>query len=463
MATASCGPGQKRLELKQRGQEESDFAGKVLTMMESDSLAGVDSVKLLQYVYQMTALDNQLYRLQDALIKGYFNACNEKCEKGQCSPGDVANAAMAFALNRDYDSAARLCQRIGTDKKAGLEVGEIIRLTLAAGNTDSVSVLVGSREKGEIKTHLGLAYCAVLTVNRGMTPREWVAILDEEKARSGAYSLDLQYAHAFALVLVGDITGGFRRMPDYIPLVKFFPPPSFSERVKIGDSIFVEKIYPPLALYIRKEIDRCLLMNLLGRDYGPEKKNDVAALKALAIVKGILNSHDTLPLSNYADSASDTPQAELVHSARLALSPDPAWTKNLASLRYPVSRATFLEYIVDNAVDKHDPKLIRAVFSEADSARARTIWEERALLSEAMLEVAGPAEAFPRMSNFGVSDLSVRNNSPEWLAIYARAGLEQGSQLSLVTQLVFNLSQHYPYTIGLYEIMQSYNHLCKYY
>jgi hypothetical protein len=140
---------------------------------------------------------------------------------------------------------------------------------------------------------------------------------------------------------------------------------------------------------------------------------------------------------------------------------DPAG--QLASLHYPISRAAYLEYALVHYDGNNRAKIGDLLKVEVDSSRTHMIWENRVLLSLALSYQLGPADAFNQMGSFGVSDLSVQNNSPEWLAIYAHAGIEEGSQLGLVSQIAFNLGQHYPYVMGLYAVAQNYNHICKYF
>lgn len=410
-------------------------------------MTSADSLKLLQYCYQMTALDNELYQLQNALIKSYFAACDHKCETGKCSDGAIASAAMAYFLDGRADSALALCDMIrSSGNSEPAEIARIIR-----------NVYEGKQMQADrVKTASGIAFLTV--VSDSSYKADYIAVkLKKNK------SLDLQYALAYALAeSPAEIGKAWSALPDYPPYSRSFPEPSFIDEIKTSDTVFTERIYLPLGLYIRKEVDNLLLTSLFLQTKNEEHAADINALKAFAYLRGIGGIKGDFCSSATPEDNSD-PRSELVYSLKMAQADSSGPSGRLEALKHPVSRAAYLEYLIDHGSDKNRDRLNALLMAEVDSSRARMIWESRVLLSSALARQLGPVEAFRQMGNFGVSDLTVHNNSPEWLAIYAQAGLYDGSQLGLVSQVIFNLSQHYPYLIGLYEIAQSYNHICKYF
>jgi hypothetical protein len=439
----------------QRGNLETDYAGKVTFLLASQVMASADSLKLLQYCYQMAALDAELYKLQNTLIKSYYNACDQKCETGKCSHGDIACAAMACYLDGATDSALALCQSLGPDGKTGPEAREIaliIRSALSTNSQNELSELI----KSQPKTASALAFLSIVATNKGIPQ----GVIEGKIGKSKL--LDLQYAHAYALTKSPDIKEAWAALPDYPPYSRSFPDPSFIDKIQMADTILTEKIYLPLGLYVRKQIDNLLLTTLFAEIHGEESAADISALKALAYARDLGGISSDFLAANSQENPQD-PRTELLLSLKLAQSSPLNPASQMAGLRFPISRAAYLQYAIYHTTEADRAGLTQFLMAEMDTSRMHMIWESRVLLSLALTRQLGQVEAFRQMGNFGVSDLSVSNNSPEWLAIYARAGLFEGSQLGLVSQLIFNLSQHYPHLIGLYEMAQSYNHICKYF
>ncbi len=455
LTLAACG--QKKEEKSQptseRGGLESDYAGKVGLMLASGNAAAEDSIKFAQYVYQMAACEAELYRLQSALVKSYFLACDEKCERQRCSDGDFMSLAMVYFLEGADDSAAAVVARMANKAGAG-ESADIARVIL--------SVQVGGDhflrdyDHGTFRTSAAAAFAAVAAINRGEAASEWADRLAKIKSQPP----DIAYARAYCLAAQGKVSEAWESLPDYAPLSREFPEPSYSETISSSEGENQRKVFLPLGLYVRKEIDKALLSSVLSGTYGAEYASDIEALKALAFVKGLGAEGEQFARPVAADGAPG-PKEELLSSIELSSRGQAGALERLDSLRYPVSRAAYLGRLASRY--PLEDGLARVLLAEIDSSRQRVIWESRILLSRALLDVAGPQEAFKSISNLGISDLSVRNNSPEWLAIYARSGLGEASQLSLASQVIYNLCQHYPHAIGLYELVQSYNHLCKYY
>jgi hypothetical protein len=446
-----------------RGSLESDFSGKIAAFLTRNDMTPGDSIKLAQYAYQLAALESEFYQLQNELIKSYFVACDEKCQTHKCSDGEIISAAMAYFLGGAADSAGALAGRLGDTKREFREITKVI--AAASAGDEALGRLYVS---GVVTTPLATAFLAIASLDRNAKPADWEAILKEIKSDLP----EIQYARAYALALncIQTSTGchrieAWQRLPDFAPLSKVYPEPSFTETIKTSEGPIIKKIYLPLGLYVRMQIDNLLLREILDRlDYPNFAYSiDIQVLKALSSIKnlgGIKPGWYPEAASNGNFQKSDQRQ-ELLSSLRLAKASLSNSASSLDSLSHPISRAAYLKILAD-----HHPTLSdidKQIYAEIDSSRQHIIWESRILLSVAMIDAVGPEEAFRHMNNLGVSDLSVRNNSPEWLAIYARASLSEASQLSLATQLIYDLSQHYPYTIGLYELVQSYNHLCKYF
>jgi len=438
-----------------RGALESDFAGKVSAMLGNDTLSAVDSVRLLQYAYQMTACDAQLYKLQNSLLYSYFDACNRRCETNGCSGGDLAATAMAYYLDGKADSARAVCEKADGGSNSA-EANEIVGVLEAATGDRAPEAITSLIERGHIKTAAARALLTVVSIDLGAPTGEWARKLAGENDRSA----DLQYALAYSLAETGNIGKAWRALPDFPPLSRAFPEPSFSDKITVSDTVFTQKIYLPLGLYVRMRIDQLLLKELFSGEFSNEV--DLRALQALSFAKGLASQVADPMAATQASAVPSDPREEVCYSLNLAAI-GYADYEGYRAIKHPVSRALFLKYIMDHSSSVPEGIWDTLLISEINNARVQVIWESRIMLSEALLTRLGPQEAFRIIGNFGISDLSVRNNSPEWLAIYARSGLEDASQLSLITQIIFNLSQHYPYTIGLYELSQSYNHLCKYY
>jgi hypothetical protein len=361
---------------------------------------------------------------------------------------------MAYCLDNDLDFAVSLCELIegyGTPSKEAAEISRVIRILASVNAREALTELDRS---GALKTPSGIAFWAVAALENGLDPKAWVRKPPGGKSEA----LEKQYAAAYAAALTAGVRSGWEMLPKYAPLARDFPPPSFVEDVRTSDSVYTQKIYLPLCSYIRMRLDKMLLEEALAENYPAANQIDLAAIKSLAAAKGLWSGE--IPPAD--ESAAADPRAELVRS--LAMAGDGSGIDGrLNALRHPVARAAFLKSVVDATGPAAGADLGQVIVTEVGNTRDRIIWESRILLSEAMLGVMTAPDAFRLMGNYAVSDLSVRNNSPEWLTTYARAGLSEASQLSLVTQLIYNLSQHYPQAIGLYEIVQNYNHLCKYY
>jgi hypothetical protein len=431
---------------------ETDYAGKIKAFLSRSDLTVDDSIKLVQAAYQMASLDNELYNLQSELILRYFDACDQKCQSHKCTDGEIIAAAIAYYFKGNTDTVAIFCSQVDKSDKVCHELSLIIGSAADNGNSFNAEQLLQ-----EINSPLSIAFLSVLALDKGSQFK-----FNDKLASLNPSQPEVIYSRAYALALQGDVVAAWNLLPYYAPLSRNYPEPSLVEEIKGDGNTISKKIYFPLAYYIRAKIDQLLLSKLIGEMSNESYLSDIAAVRALSVAKG-------LPLVHLSQSTldslltlvgSDNPKGELLISIKAALSsPDPV--AGLMKLKFPVSRAAYLRCWLTN--NKSDTKLSDNIFAESDSSRRRVIWESRIFLSNAMISAAGEVEAFRRMSNFGVSDLSVRNNSPEWLAIYARASLSEASQLSLASQLIYNLSQHYPNTIGFYETVQNYNHLCKYY
>jgi hypothetical protein len=458
-----CGKGKEKADgVTERGNLESDYIGKITALINTDSLAGQDSLKLLQYAYQAASLDARLYELQNALVKSYFWACHAKCEKQRCSPGNIIAASVAYALDGNLDSAvvlADLTNRELIGKSA--EVAEIVQLIRLLIEHKADGDLLQPYYDGRLKTPAAIDFWAIITLDMGAPPDNWLGILTREIKKSSSPSL--KYAFAYAQSKSGNPLQAWRLLPDYVPLANSFPPPSFNEEVTIGDSIYSQKIYLTVDLYVIKQVSQAFSKNLLEK-YPNQNSASVKALIALAKTKGLEQFKNlAAAVDSPGEQPPQNPAGQLLNAIRLAEIKSGAPAENLATLSDAVSRAAFLKTASDNAGPKNKDQVRELILAEIDSSRANRVWESKVLLSLALRQCVSPSKAFSRMNNLGVSDLSVRNNSPEWLAIYAETGLEESSQMALVSQIGFNLTQHYPYAIGVYELMQNLNHICKYY
>jgi hypothetical protein len=459
----SCGKSKEKTSPSaDRTNIESDYVGKIATLMEMDSLTARDSLRLLQYVYQAASLDTRLYDLHVALIKSYFWACHEKCEKQRCSTGNILALAVAYALDGDLDSAtaiADLSNRELLGKSA--EAGELVRLIRFLSEHQTVNELMQPYYDGLIKTPAAIGFWAIMTLNKGISPDEWIASLAKEQKKSDSPSL--KYAFAFAHYKAGNTSLAWHSLPDYLPLAKSFPPPSFSEEVAIGDSTYSQKLYLSVDSYVVKQIRQAFLKNLLEQ-YPDQNSANVKALTALAKIKDLEQFQSiSFPAIQRGGQSAENPAEQLLEAIQLSQSSTQTSAVDLGKLKDAVSRAAFLKSNSDKITINDSDNFKKLLLAEIDSSRGNRVWESKILLSLALRKTVSASEAFSKLNNFGVSDLSVRNNSPEWLAIYAAAGLEESSQMALVSQIGFNLTQHYPYAIGIYELMQNLNHICKYY
>lgn len=441
---------------------ESDYVGKIATLMRSDTLSAQDSLRMIQYAYQAASLDARLYELNVALIKSYFWACHDKCEKRKCSTGNIMALAVAYALDGDLDSAKTITGLADRELRGkSAEADELVSLINILDERQSANELMRPYNDGLVKTPAAKSFWAILTIDKGVSPNDWLSLLTKEMKRSDSPSL--KYAAAYAKYKLGDICGAWQSLPDYLPLAKSYPPPSFSEDVAIDDSVYNQKIYLPIDLYVIKHVRQAFLKNLLDK-YPDQNSPNVKALAILAKIKSMeqfktISFLDVQPGSRSGQS----PAEQLLMAAWMSQSPELKLSNDLSNLSDAVSRAAYLKSIANGVIKDIKENYREILLAEIDSSRANRIWESKILLSSALKQTVSASEAFSRLNNFGVSDLSVRNNSPEWLAIYATVGLEESSQMALVSQIGFNLTQHYPYAVGIYELMQNLNHICKYY
>jgi hypothetical protein len=461
VSVCSCGKSKEQATpAVDRSNIESDYVGKINALTDSDSLNAQDSLRILQYAYQAASLDTRLYELHIALVKSYFWACHEKCENRRCSTGNILALAVVYALDGDLDSAiaiADLSNRELLGKSA--ESDELVRLIRFLIEHKTESGLMQPCQDGWVKTPAALGFWSIITQNRGVSPDEWLGLLTKEIKKSD--SPLLKYAFAYTKFKLGNTPLAWKSLPDYLPLAKSFPPSSFNEEVAIGDSNYTQKIYLPIDLYVIKQIRQAFLKNLLEK-YPDQNSANVNALTALAKIKGLEQFKSTsFPVSQSNSESGRSSAEELIYAIQLSQSSPQSLAADFDKLNDAVSRAAFFKSLADNATN--NDKYKELLLAEIDSSRGNRIWESKILLSLALRQTVSSAEAFSKLNNFGVSDLSVRNNSPEWLAIYAAAGLEETSQMALVSQIGFNLTQHYPYAIGIYELMQNLNHICKYY
>jgi hypothetical protein len=455
-----------------RSSFEADYAANMLKFLESKSPTAVDSLRFMESAYYLASLDDQLYRLQNLLIKAYFDACHRKCENKKCFPGNIINAAIAYYLDGGLDSALYLCGLLSSkDKSTPLEVSEIRRIIEYLCSHKDIAQLRQWAGNGDIKTPSARGFLAIAALDLKDDPAFWQKNI--RHSAGSAKSDPLVYAFAYAQARAGDIVGAWKKLPGYTPFDTAYPPPSFTENIMIGDSVLTQKIYLPFELYIRKEIDRQFFSRLLEASYGGQNRANRDALEILAEIKQIIDS-DVIIERPAADYSGKNPLS-FMDELRFALNesasakPDPASVLN--RLQNPISRTAFLKILTaGNAPKNLKPSIDSLITAEismlktgADNLSEKIYWQSCVFLSEAMLNVYDPMNAYDRMNNFGRLDLSIRNNSPEWLAIFARTGMTEGSDISLVTLIAYNLARYYPYTIGLYEIMQNYKLLCKYY
>lgn len=460
----SCDRDERKPDAQQAESKlDTDFSGRLTAALAADSVSAADSLNLLQLAYQAASFSAQFYNLQNALTKSYFYACHEKCEKASCSPGNILAAAMCYYLEGNADSAVLLCDLIeSSDEKRANEATEIAAVIRQAAVPDRN--LYSYYKETKLKTPVAIAFLAVADIDNGGSPKAWAADLQQYNKR--AEFQPLAYAYSYALAQTGEIINAVNELTYYPPLTKNYPAPSFTEKVMIADSLFTQEIYLPQDLYIRMRIDDLLLRSLLDKALESTANPAARAIAALAEVKRLRGPQQEPLIARQADqsaqAATDIPATEEIVKA-LALVPSANLTvaERLKTIDNPIARAAFIKKSADQARlgENQEPLLDQ----EVNLLREQPFWEGRILISEALMKALGGPAAFKKMSNFGVLDLSVRNNPPEWLAIYARAGLEEGSQVALITQIIFNLTQHYPYAIGMYETMQMYNHLCKYY
>ena len=461
----SCGGQREKPAVEQAEPKlDTDYDGRLIATLTADSLNAADSVKLLQLAYQAASFNSQFYALQNALIKSYFYACHEKCEKASCSPGNIIAAAMCYFLEGNADSAGQLCNLFDRSSQEpapeAVEIAAII--SHDAGPRDNSNLYAFYQEK-KFKTPVAISFLAIADIDNGGAAKVWAADL-QQLDKQGA-SQPLGYAFAYALAQSGQISKAIRELAYYPPLAKDYPTPSFTEQVMIADSAFSQAIYLPQNLYVRERIDDMLLRSLLDKTLKSTHNPAAKAIAALAEVKNLYSSERDLLSAEQAGSepagGEADPSQDILRALAYASSDEMPVAERLKTIKNPIARAAYIKCETDKArLGAGEAPIFDR---EVDLLREQAFWEGRILLSEALVKALGGAAAFKKMSNFGVLDLSVRNNPPEWLAIYARAGLDEGSQVSLITQIVFNLTQHYPYAIGMYETMQMYNHLCKYY
>jgi len=456
----SCGKNKENASpAVDRTNIESDYVGKIAALLRSDILSSADSLKLIQYAYQAASLDARLYELNIALIKSYFAACHEKCEKRKCSTGDIVAMAVACALESNLDSA-RIIAGLADKELIGESAvaDELVHSIKLIGERVSIDEMMNLFKSGKVKTPAALEFLAIMAIDMGASPEQWYGLLNKELEKSDSPSL--KYAAAYAKYKLGDINEAWQSLPDYLPLAKIYPSPSFSEKVVIDDSTYTQKIYLPVDLYVIKHIRQAFLKNALEK-YPDQNSVNLKALKILAKIKNLDQFKKiSFPEVN-PNFEPENPAGQLLEAIRMSQSSDLNPSADLSRLSDAVSRAAYLQAVA--FIENKNIKFKELLLAEIDSSRAKRNWESKVLLSMALRQTLPASETFSRLNNLGVSDLSVRNNSPEWLAIYATTGLEESSQMALVSQIGFNLTQYYPYAVGIYELMQNLNHICKYY
>ncbi|MCD6161513.1 MAG: hypothetical protein J7K40_03750 [candidate division Zixibacteria bacterium] len=467
---ASCGERKDKSSAKQDlASFGSYYAGNISRILNADSLTAVDSLRILENGYYQASFNAQLFKFQKALAKSYFAACHEKCETKKCSPGNIINAAIAHYFDGCSDSVLFLCDLIDkTNKDIPPEVNEIKTTLLTVMSVDWQGKLDDLIKTGDIKTPTGKSFLSIVSMDRAYDPNYWIDNIS--KKSKGLEQLPLRYAYSYALALSGEVVKAWETIPDYAPFDTAYPPPSFTENLVIGDSTLAQKLYLPINLYIRKQVDEMLLIYLLNSGYAAINPPSAVALKALSQIKKLSAPEIDSPFeASETDSLPGSFDKELTFI--LSHIEDNQNTSDIfKQLHNPISRAAFLKLLSDKPENDYSPEMTKLINGEINDVRKNIndlpeiiYWQSSIFLSGAIYNVAGPVESFSQLNNIGRVDLSVRNNSPEWLALYARVGLEEGSQISIVTLVSFNITRYYPYAIGLYETMQNYKLLCKYF
>ena len=308
---------------------------------------------------------------------------------------------MAYFLDGASDSTATLLAALA---RHDVEFGEIpIVIHEASAGPERLSKILAS---GEIKTPLALAFLCVVALERGVAP----AVCADALAKVNSELLEVDCARAFAHAKAGNsdpmgrqVVDAWRSLPDFAPLSRNYPEPSIVEDVK-GDSNSVsKKIFLPLGLYVRMRVDELLLRQVLNRAYEPDFSADIAALKTLSAIKGLGGIEpDWQTLDSLAKAlGQDNPRGELLACIGLARQSGAEPLSKLNGLRFPVSRAAYLDYLAEQNTSGDD--LAPAIIAEIDSSRQRLIWENRILLSRGLLKVTDPQKAFQALSNLAVS------------------------------------------------------------
>jgi len=415
----------------ERGTLSWDYAGKLAKLIDKDSLSYSDSLDIADYLYRAAFMDLRLYELQSKLTAAYFWGCHDRCVKRRCSSGDITAATVDYLLKGEADSAIFTLdfvnrEIIGTAPEIR-EIGMVANFT-AGGNFKND--WYRPYNDGLIKTPSGIALWAVLSINAGANPKEWIAILTTELKTSEAPSL--RYALAYAVMKSGNPLIAWQTMPVYIPGANQIAPPDFEQKIAAKDSSILSPVYLTLNQYIISKIETAFLQDFLqagSLSAGDSTKKIIM----LARLKGI-------------DVAFDKNKPEY-QSYQAALSNQFAGMISL--------------YLEASKQNNNKAAIKEQLFSKIETIKSIDDWELKILLALALDKILSGPEVLTRISEFIPQDSSLAEYSPEWLAIYAAYCVGDNTKSERLARIGNEFKQVYPYAPGIAELIGKINRICN--
>jgi hypothetical protein len=438
----------------QRGALAWDYPGQFALIVNSDTVSVQDSLRLVQYLYQAAAMDMRLYELQSILTREYFWGCHDRCIKRRCTSGDIAAAAVTYLFENRPDSAIRIIQLVDREISGeALEINDIMMVTNLLAENKFENDWPRPYKDGVIKTPTGLAIWAIITMNKGASPKEWIGSLTRALKTSNAPSL--KYAFAYALIKTGKPLIAWQTLPVYIPNSDSFPPCDFTQGLPNGDTSAISRINLTTGLYVIAEVERALLATTIA-NYPDSYSNELFKIVVLAHMKGI--ETDSEKYYKYVETAK-TKSDQLSLAVGLISDKDANLDKQLIKLTDPLARSIYFYGVTDNE-NNQNAHLNQLIFSEIDKIGSIPNAEPRILLTMALNKMLTPSEVLARIGSLYSSDTSFANDSPEWLALYAANCTGDETKSERLANIGGKLKQNYPYASGTETLIAKLNRLC---
>jgi hypothetical protein len=455
LISAGCQQNKKQnMPSAQRGTLAWDYPGQFAQIINSDSISIQDSLRLVQYLYQAAAMDMRLYELQSRLTKEYFWGCHDRCIKRRCTSGDIAAAAVACLFENQIDSAVIVIRLVDREISGGaLEINDITLVVNLLAENKFVNDWLRPYQDGVIKTPTGLAIWAIATIQKGASPKEWIASLTTALKTSDSPSL--KYAFAYALTKTGKPLIAWQTLPVYIPNSGLFAPSDFAQTLPNGDTSSTSRINLTTRLYVIAEIERALLTTTIG-NYPKSYSDELFKIVVLAHLKGI--EIDNNKYSEFVESA-ETKSDQLSLALGMISEKGANFNNQLLKLTDPLARSVYLYGSMNNR-NNQNGQLNQLIFSEIDKLGPIPNAEPRILLTMALNKVLTPSEVLSRIGSLYPSDTSLVNDSPEWLALYATSCTGDETKSDRLKNIGDKLKQNYPYASGTEALILKITNLC---